>query len=113
MEAHSHHDPERTGGAEHHSRPKPAGPGRSCDSPAVEPGRCCADRGIGPDRRDGRTAGSALPCVTTQYVTAQQTRPHAAAKPVRWAADVVATMREGARVRLDYSAQSLWRVDRM
>jgi hypothetical protein len=26
---------------------------------------------------------------------------------------VVATMREGARVRLDYSAQSLWRVDRM
>ncbi|MFE1313655.1 MULTISPECIES: hypothetical protein [unclassified Streptomyces] len=47
-------------------------------------------------------------------MTAQQeTRPHAAAKPVRWAADAVATMREGARVRLDYSAQSLWRVDRM
>ncbi|MER6531572.1 hypothetical protein [Streptomyces sp. NPDC001508] len=43
----------------------------------------------------------------------QQTRPQAATKPVRWAADVVATMREGARVRLDYSAQSLWRVDRM
>ncbi|MFE9608608.1 hypothetical protein [Streptomyces sp. NPDC006012] len=43
----------------------------------------------------------------------QQTRPQAAGKPVRWAADVVATMREGARVRLDYSAQSLWRVDRM
>ncbi|MGW4561837.1 hypothetical protein ACWEN3_05305 [Streptomyces sp. NPDC004561] len=43
----------------------------------------------------------------------QETRPHAAAKPVRWAADAVATMREGARVRLDYTAQSLWRVDRM
>jgi hypothetical protein len=40
------------------------------------------------------------------------TRPQAAAKPVRWAADVVATLREGARIRLDYSAQSLWRVDR-
>lgn len=52
--------------------------------------------------------------MTAQYVTAQQeTRPQAAAKPVRWAADAVATMREGARVRLDYSAQSLWRVDRM
>ncbi|WEO95730.1 hypothetical protein A6P39_017775 [Streptomyces sp. FXJ1.172] len=43
----------------------------------------------------------------------QETRPHAAAKPVRWAADTVAMAREGARVRLDYSAQSLWRVDRM
>ncbi|KOG31912.1 hypothetical protein AQJ84_30410 [Streptomyces resistomycificus] len=32
---------------------------------------------------------------------------------MRWAADVVATLREGARLRLDYSAQSLWRVDRM
>lgn len=53
--------------------------------------------------------------MTAQYVTAQQetTRPNAATKPVRWAADAVATMREGARVRLDYSAQSLWRVDRM
>jgi hypothetical protein len=47
--------------------------------------------------------------VTTQ----QETRPSAAAKPVRWAADAVATMREGARLRLDYSAQSLWSVDRM
>ncbi|MER6129112.1 hypothetical protein ABT173_42455 [Streptomyces sp. NPDC001795] len=45
--------------------------------------------------------------------TQQETRPHAAAKPARWAADTVATMREGARLRLDYSAQSLWRVDRM
>ncbi|MFD7707448.1 hypothetical protein ACFV6E_23430 [Streptomyces sp. NPDC059785] len=46
-------------------------------------------------------------------MTAQQlTRPSAAAKPVRWAADAVAAMREGARLRLDYSAQSLWRVDR-
>ncbi len=32
---------------------------------------------------------------------------------MRWAADTVATMREGARLRLDYSTQSLWRVDRM
>ncbi|MEU1704605.1 hypothetical protein ABZ478_04265 [Streptomyces sp. NPDC005706] len=47
-------------------------------------------------------------------MTAQQeTRPHAAAKPARWAADTVAAMREGARLRLDYSVQSLWRVDRM
>ncbi|MFJ8084770.1 hypothetical protein ACIQ6Y_29645 [Streptomyces sp. NPDC096205] len=45
--------------------------------------------------------------------THQETRPQAAAKPVRWAADAVATMREGARLRLDYSAQSLWRVDRL
>ncbi|MFF8942452.1 hypothetical protein ACF1A5_09280 [Streptomyces sp. NPDC014864] len=45
--------------------------------------------------------------------THQETRPDAAAKPVRWAADVVATMREGARLRLDYSAPSLWRVDRI
>ncbi len=50
----------------------------------------------------------------TQQLTEQTTRrPAAAAKPVRWAADTVATMREGARVRLDYSARSLWRVDRM
>jgi hypothetical protein len=40
-------------------------------------------------------------------------RPPSAAKPLRWAADAVAVMREGARVRLDYSPQSLWRVDRM
>ncbi|MDQ0992642.1 hypothetical protein [Streptomyces sp. V3I7] len=45
--------------------------------------------------------------------TQQETRPTAAAKPVRWAADTVARMREGARLRLDYSAQSLWRVDRL
>ncbi|MFJ9907128.1 hypothetical protein ACIRVK_30285 [Streptomyces sp. NPDC101152] len=45
--------------------------------------------------------------------TFQETRPSAAAKPVRWAADAVAVMREGARLRLDYSAQSLWRVDRV
>ncbi len=43
----------------------------------------------------------------------QRTRPQAAVKPVRWAADAVAAMREGARLRLDYSAQSLWRVDRV
>ena len=40
-------------------------------------------------------------------------RPGSAVKPLRWAADAVAMMREGARVRLDYSTQSLWRVDRM
>ncbi|MFI1162369.1 hypothetical protein ACH4UM_01865 [Streptomyces sp. NPDC020801] len=45
--------------------------------------------------------------------TQQQARPNAAAKPARWAADTVAAMREGARLRLDYSAQSLWRVDRV
>ncbi|MFF7141097.1 MULTISPECIES: hypothetical protein [Streptomyces] len=39
-------------------------------------------------------------------------RPEAAARPVRWAADVVTAMREGARLRLDYSARSLWQVDR-
>ena len=44
--------------------------------------------------------------------TQQEIRPSAAAKPARWAADTVAAMREGARIRLDYSAQSLWRVDR-
>ncbi|TPQ16970.1 hypothetical protein [Streptomyces sporangiiformans] len=43
----------------------------------------------------------------------QATRPPASAKPLRWAADAVVTMREGARLRLDYSAPSLWRVDRM
>lgn len=32
---------------------------------------------------------------------------------MRWAADAVSTMREGARLRLDYSAESLWRVDRV
>ncbi|WP_175647554.1 hypothetical protein [Streptomyces cyaneochromogenes] len=45
--------------------------------------------------------------------TQAETRPSAATKPVRWAADAVAMLREGARLRLDYSAQSLWRVDRM
>ncbi len=32
---------------------------------------------------------------------------------MRWAADTVSTIREGARLRLDYSATSLWHVDRM
>ncbi|WP_053760089.1 hypothetical protein [Streptomyces sp. AS58] len=45
--------------------------------------------------------------------TQQEARPSAAAKPLRWAADVVSTLREGARLHLDYSAQSLWRVDRL
>ncbi|WP_441349093.1 hypothetical protein [Streptomyces sp. NTH33] len=43
--------------------------------------------------------------------TRRQTRPHAATRPVRWAADTATAM--GARVDLDYSAQSLWRVDRV
>ena len=54
--------------------------------------------------------------MTSATRTTQQTaaaRPGAAAKPVRWAADVVSTLREGARLHLDYSAQSLWRVDRL
>ena len=51
--------------------------------------------------------------VTSGLTTQQENRPSAAAKPVRWAADAVSTMREGARLRLDYSAQSLWRVDRV
>jgi hypothetical protein len=59
-------------------------------------------------RRDTRRPGHALLDVNATELT----RPHAANKPVRWAADVVTTMREGARLRLDYSAQSLWRVDR-
>ncbi|MEV7285285.1 hypothetical protein AB0O01_12095 [Streptomyces sp. NPDC093252] len=40
-------------------------------------------------------------------------RPSAAARPVRWAADIVSALREGARLRLDYSAQSLWSADRL
>ena len=63
--------------------------------------------------RNARDAAHAVPapvCVTTFQETS---RPNEATKPVRWAADVVAAMREGARLRLDYSAQSLWRVDRM
>lgn len=50
---------------------------------------------------------------TTTTATQPAARHHSAGKPVRWAADVVGMMREGARVRLDYSARSLWRVDRM
>ncbi|MEW2315017.1 hypothetical protein [Streptomyces bauhiniae] len=52
--------------------------------------------------------------MTTQYATTQTDyRPAAAARPARWAADTVATMREGARLRLDYSPRSLWRLDRV
>ncbi|WP_078959914.1 hypothetical protein [Streptomyces sp. NRRL B-24085] len=50
---------------------------------------------------------------TADATTRQTSRPAAAARPVRWAADAVSALREGARVRLDYSAQSLWRVDRL
>ncbi|WSD86440.1 hypothetical protein OG925_20000 [Streptomyces canus] len=51
--------------------------------------------------------------MTTRQAPTPATRPSAATKPVRWAADAVSALREGARVRLDYSAQSLWRVDRL
>ncbi|WAX78325.1 hypothetical protein [Streptomyces sp. KMM 9044] len=49
---------------------------------------------------------------TETATTRQEPRPAAAATPVRWAADTVTAMREGARLRLDYSARSLWSVDR-
>ncbi|MFD3826992.1 hypothetical protein [Streptomyces sp. NPDC058625] len=58
------------------------------------------------------TATSETSTTATTATTRQETRPSAAAKPVRWAADTVTAMREGARLRLDYSARSLWRVDR-
>ncbi|MGW5970235.1 hypothetical protein [Streptomyces sp. NPDC055186] len=51
---------------------------------------------------------AAAPTATAQ----QGTRPSAATKPVRWAADTVTTMREGAGLRFDYSVRSLWSVDR-
>ncbi|MET9253471.1 hypothetical protein [Streptomyces sp. NPDC003717] len=38
-------------------------------------------------------------------------RPAAAARPARWAADAVAMLREGARLRLDHTPRSLSRVD--
>jgi hypothetical protein len=40
---------------------------------------------------------------TPAATTRQEARPPAAAKPVRWAADAVSALREGARLRLDYS----------
>ncbi|MEU2597460.1 hypothetical protein [Streptomyces hirsutus] len=49
---------------------------------------------------------------TRTAATRQEPRPPAATKPVRWAADTVTAMREGARLRLDYSARSLWSADR-
>ncbi|WP_280897339.1 MULTISPECIES: hypothetical protein [unclassified Streptomyces] len=58
------------------------------------------------------TAHATAPA-TAGATTRRTSRPAAAAKPVRWAADAVSALREGARVRLDYSAQSLWRVDRL
>jgi hypothetical protein len=72
-------------------------------------GRSCAASEKPPIPCDETTRRSAFRDVTTQ----QETRPSAAAKPLRWAADAVATMREGARLHLDYSAQSLWSIDRM
>ncbi|GAA4068512.1 hypothetical protein GCM10022233_50510 [Streptomyces shaanxiensis] len=72
-------------------------------------GRSCTGPGKPPDPGDEKLFAHALQDVTTQA----ETRPSAATKPMRWAADAVAMLREGARLRLDYSAQSLWRVDRM
>ncbi|MBT2412880.1 hypothetical protein J7I94_20330 [Streptomyces sp. ISL-12] len=51
--------------------------------------------------------------ISTTATAAPGARPSAAARPVRWAADAVTALREGARLRLDYSARSLWSVDRM
>jgi hypothetical protein len=74
-----------------------------------EVGRSCAASGESPNPGDETLRRNAFRDVTTQA----ETRPSAAAKPLRWAADTVATMREGARLHLDYSAQSLWSIDRM
>ncbi|MGW2615507.1 hypothetical protein [Streptomyces sp. NPDC001500] len=49
----------------------------------------------------------------TTQPTDQAGRPSAAARPVRWAAEAVAAVREDVRPHLDHSAQSLWRVDRL
>ncbi|MDG4862771.1 hypothetical protein P8605_32005 [Streptomyces sp. T-3] len=43
----------------------------------------------------------------------QTPRPAAPAKPARWAADTVSMLREGARLRLDYTPASLWGLDRL
>ena len=97
---------------------------RSCGLPVAVPGWTWGVRGgpvaIPVSRRKGVTPVAT--CTLSLTVTAHRAahrapertmRPQAAAKPVRWAADTVSTMREGARLRLDYSTQSLWRVDRM
>jgi len=47
------------------------------------------------------------------YVTAPQATAAKPAKPARWAADTVSMLREGARLRLDHTPQSLWSVDRV
>ncbi|MFJ6982234.1 MULTISPECIES: hypothetical protein [unclassified Streptomyces] len=59
--------------------------------------------GTGPAAPHGAPGGAAPP----------DGRPTAAARPARWAADTVAALREGARLRLDHSPRSLWRVDRV
>ncbi|MGW0731121.1 hypothetical protein [Streptomyces sp. NPDC002851] len=46
-------------------------------------------------------------------MTGTGTGTTAPSKPARWAADAVSILREGARLRLDYSAPSLWRLDRV
>ncbi|MFJ5261307.1 hypothetical protein ACIQAC_12680 [Streptomyces sp. NPDC088387] len=59
------------------------------------------------------TTSATTPATSPTTTTPQAPRPSAAAKPVRWAADTVSALREGARLRLDYSAPSLWRADRL
>ncbi|MFI8088173.1 hypothetical protein ACIF9R_07615 [Streptomyces sp. NPDC086080] len=59
------------------------------------------------------TTATTATTVTTTATAQREARPSAAAKPVRWAAAAVAAMSEEARLRLDYSARSLWSVDRM
>ncbi|MFP3988369.1 DUF6278 family protein [Streptomyces sp. E11-3] len=46
-------------------------------------------------------------------IAPQTTNTTAARKPARWAADLVSMLREGARLRLDYSPPSLWALDRL
>lgn len=91
--------------------------------------RSCAGVAHTPKSRNVSCGAGAFPSVSAQQTfssggapgvpgslgerVGHDSRPASAAKPHRWAADAVAMMREGARVRLDYSTQSLWRVDRM
>ncbi|WP_018544072.1 hypothetical protein [Streptomyces sp. LaPpAH-108] len=51
--------------------------------------------------------------MTASYLTPAYPPAPVDGRPARWAADTVAALREGARLRLDYTARSLWRVDRV
>jgi hypothetical protein len=57
--------------------------------------------------------GSAADVASLYMTTKGESRPRGEARPARLAADRVATIREGARLRINYSATSLWLVDRM